>query len=143
MHCAQGSNLLLASAPFMRLEFGQFIKLEVDVKKNVFALSFALYLALFPNMSHSACTLTGVIVRVTAYDSAYTATGGYIYFRTSSLASYYYYVATNDKDMVSNAIAYMNSGRSITIQGNATTCPAVPAAGGAASLGSLNYMYNP
>jgi len=127
----------------MRLEFGQFIRLEVDVKKNVFALSFALYLALLPSISHASCTLTGVIVRVTAYDAAYTTVGGYIYFRTSSLASYYYYVSTNDKDMVSNAIAYMNTGRSTTIQGNATACPAVPAAGGAAFLGSLNYMYNP
>ena len=113
------------------------------MKKNLVALSFAVCSALVPSASYATCTLTGVIIRVTAYDDLYTTTGGYIYFRTSSLASYYYYVVTNDDDMVSNAIAYMNSGRSLTIQGNATACPAVPSAGGAAYLGPLNYMYNP
>jgi cysteinyl-tRNA synthetase len=113
------------------------------VKKILAAVSIASALVAIPSVAHATCTLTGVIVRVTQYDDAYTAIGGYIYFRTSSLASYYYYVATNDDDSVSNAIAHMNSGRTVTIQGAVAACPAVPAAGGAGYLGTLNYMYNP
>jgi len=112
-------------------------------RKFWIVLSLMLSSVMVPSLSHAVCTLSGVVVRVTSYDDAYTTIGGYIYFRTSSLASYYYYVSTNDDDMVSNAIAYMNSGRTATIQGNVATCPAVPAAGGAAFLGTLNYMYNP
>lgn len=106
-------------------------------------MSLILSSMLLPGLSHATCILSGVVVRVTAYDDSYTTTGGYIYFRTSSLSPYYYYVASNDDDMVSNAIAYMNSGRTATISGNTTSCPSVPAAGGAAYLGTLNYMYNP
>jgi hypothetical protein len=99
--------------------------------------------ALMAAQSSATCTLTGVIVRVTSYDNAYSAIGGYIYFRTSSLSPFYYYVQSSDDHMVSNAIAYMNSGRTVTIQGNIAACPAVPAAGGAAYLGVSNYIYNP
>lgn len=99
--------------------------------------------SLSPGIAQAICTLNGVVVRVTAYDDAYSATGGYIYFRTSSLASYYYYVVTNDDETISNAIAYMNSGRTATISGSTAACPAVPAAGGGAFLGTLNYIYNP
>jgi len=124
--------------------FSKLISMEAGVKRQALvALSFAVCSALVPSMSSATCTLTGVIVRVTGYADSYTATAGYIYFRTSSLSPYYYYVATNDDDMVINAIAYMNSGRSVTIQGDVSACPAVPAAGGAASLGTLNYIYNP
>lgn len=112
-------------------------------RKHWIVLALMLSSVMAPSLSSAVCTLSGVVVRVTSYDDTYTTVGGYIYFRTSSLASYYYYVSTNDDDMVSNAIAYMNSGRTATIQGNAATCPAVPAAGGAAFLGTLNYMYNP
>ncbi len=113
------------------------------LKKYLVVMSLMLSSVLLPSLSHAACTLSGVVVRVTAYDDAYTTLGGYIYFRTSSLSPYYYYVSTNDDDMVSNAIAYMDSGRTATIQGDTATCPAVPAAGGAAYLGLLNYIYNP
>jgi hypothetical protein len=106
------------------------------------AVSLAGALVAMPSIAQATCTLNGVIVRVTQYDDAYTTTGGYIYFRTSSLAPYYYYVVTNDDDMVSNAIAHMNSGRTVTIQGAVANCPAVPAAGGSAFLGTLNYIYN-
>jgi hypothetical protein len=112
-------------------------------RKYWIVLSFILSSLMLPSLSNAACTLNGVVVRVTAYDDAYTTTGGYIYFRTSSLSPYYYYVLTNDDDMVSNAIAYMNSGRTATIQGNVASCPAVPVAGGSAYIGMLNYMYNP
>ena len=112
-------------------------------RKYWIVLSFILSSVMVPSLSNAVCTLTGVVVRVTAYEDAYATLGGYIYFRTSSLSPYYYSVSTNDDDMVSNAIAYMNSGRTATIQGNVTTCPAVPAAGGSASIGTLNYMYNP
>jgi hypothetical protein len=107
------------------------------------AVSMAAALVAMPSIAQATCTLTGVVVRVTHYDDSYSTTGGYIYFRTSSLAPYYYYVVTNDDDMLSNAIAHMNSGRTMTIQGAAAACPAVPAAGGAGYLGTLNYMYNP
>lgn len=113
------------------------------VKKYLIVLSLILSSVLVPSLSNAICTLTGVVVRVTAYDDAYSATGGYIYFRTSSLASFYYYVSTSDDDMVSNAIAFMDSGKTATIQGNVAACPAVPAAGGSASIGTLNYIYNP
>jgi hypothetical protein len=113
------------------------------VKKIWVAVSIASALVAMPSISSATCTLNGVVVRVTHYDDAYTTTGGYIYFRTTSLAPYYYYVVTNDDDMVSNAIAHMNSGRTMTIQGAVASCPAVPAAGGAGYLGTLNYMYNP
>ena len=106
-------------------------------------LSFILAAVMTPSLSNATCTLNGVVVRVTAYSDPYSATGGYIYFRTSSLSPYYYYVSTNDDEMVTNAIAYMNSGRTATIQGNIAACPAVPVAGSAASVGSLNYLYNP
>ena len=113
------------------------------VKKIWAAVSIASALVATPSISQATCTLNGVIIRVTQYDDAYSTTGGYVYFRTSSLAPYYYYVVTSDDDMVSSAIAYMNAGRTMTIQGAVATCPAVPAAGGAAYLGTLNYMYNP
>ena len=112
-------------------------------RKYWIVLSLILTSVMEPSLSNAACNLNGVVVRVTSYDDAYTTVGGYIYFRTSSLSPYYYYVSTNDDDMVSNAIAYMNSGRTATISGNAAVCPAVPAAGGAASIGTLNYMFNP
>jgi hypothetical protein len=112
-------------------------------RKYWLVLSFILSSVMVPSLSNATCTLNGVIVRVTAYDDAYTTTGGYIYFRTSSLSPYYYYVSTNDDDMVSNAIAYMDSGRTATISGNVAACPAVPVAGGAASIGVLNYIFNP
>jgi hypothetical protein len=113
------------------------------VRKYWLILSFMLVAVMTPSLSNATCTISGVVVRVTAYDDLYSTLGSYIYFRTSSLSPYYYYVSTNDDEMTSNAIAYMNSGRTATIQGNIATCPAVPAAGGAASLGSLNYFYNP
>ncbi len=112
-------------------------------RKYWFVLSFLLAAVMAPGLSNAVCTLNGVVVRVTAYDDAYSTAGGFIYFRTSSLSPYYYYVTTNDDDVVSNAIAYMDSGRTATIQGSVAACPAVPAAGGAASIGSLNYIYNP
>lgn len=96
-----------------------------------------------PTIASATCTVTGVIVRVTSYDDAYTATGGYIYFRTSSLSPYYYYVTSNDDDTISNAISYLHSGRTLTINGSVAACPAVPVAGGAAFIGTLNYMYGP
>ena len=111
------------------------------LKKYLIVLSLILSSVLVPGLSN-ACTLTGIIVRVTAYDDSYS-TGGYIYFRTSSLSPYYYSVSTDDDDMVSNAIAYMDSGRSATISGTTTPCPAAPAAGGSASIGILNYIFNP
>ena len=112
-------------------------------RKYWLVLSFLLAAVMAPSLSNATCNLNGVVVRVTAYDDAYTTTGGYIYFRTGSLAPYYYFVTTNDDDMVSNAIAFMDSGRTVNFQGNVATCPAVPAAGGAASIGSLNYIFNP
>lgn len=113
------------------------------LKKYIIGLCLVLSSVILPSMSYAVCTITGVVVRVTAYDDSYTTTGGYIYFRTSSLSPYYYYVYSNDDDMVSNAIAFMDSGRNATIQGDIATCPAVPSAGGAGYLGSLNYIYNP
>lgn len=114
------------------------------LKKYLIVSSLILSSALLPSLSNAACTQTGIVVRVTAYDDSYaSSTGGYIYLRTSSLASSYYYVSTDDDEMVSNAIAYMDSGRNVSINGNTATCPAVPAAGGSASLGALNWMYNP
>lgn len=112
-------------------------------RKHWIVLSFMLSSVMVPSLSNAICTLTGVIVRVTAYDDTFSATGGFIYFRTSSLAPYYYFVSTTDDDMVSNAIAYMDSGRTATIQGNIAACPAVPAAGGATGIGTLNYIFNP
>lgn len=107
------------------------------------AACICLALAAIPAVSNASCALTGVVVRVTNYDDAYSATGGYVYFRTGSLASYYYYATSNDDETISNAIAHMNSGRTITISGDIAACPAVPAAGGAASIGTVNYFYNP
>jgi len=112
------------------------------LKKYLIVSSLILSSVLVPSLSNAACTQTGIVVRVTAYDDSYS-TGGYIYFRTASLASSYYYVSTDDDDMISNAIAYMDSGRNATINGNTATCPAAPAAGGSASLGTLNWIYNP
>lgn len=109
-------------------------------RKYWIVLSFMLFSAMVPSLS-AACNLDGVIVRVTSYDDAFAA-NNFIYFRTSSLAPYYYFVTTTDDDMVSNAIAYMNSGRTVTISGNAA-CPPVPAPNAAASIGALNYIYNP
>ena len=106
-------------------------------------LSFILAAVMVPSLSNATCTLSGRVVRVTAYSDPYSATAGYIYFRTSSLASYYYSVSTTDDEMVTNAIAYMDTGREATIQGNIGVCPAVPVAGGSASIGALNYIYNP
>lgn len=111
-------------------------------KKFWTILSLVLFGAFVPSLSHAACLLHGTIVRVTAYDNSYSATGGFIYFRTSNLVPYYYFVTTNDDHMISNAINHMNSGRPVYISGNIAQCPAVPAAGGAASLGTLQYMYN-
>jgi hypothetical protein len=117
---------------------------ETTMKRKYWLiLSFILAAVMTPSLSNATCTLNGVVIRVTAYDDLYTTIGGYIYFRTSSLSPYYYYVSTNDDDMVSNAIAYMNSGRTATFQGNVAACPAVPVAGGAAFIGALNYLYNP
>jgi len=108
------------------------------------ALSVALCSILAPGVSSAVCTLNGVIVRVLHYEDAYSpATSGWIYFRTSSLASYYYYASSADDDTISNAISHMNSGRTVTIQGNVAACPAVPGAGGAASIGRVNYIVNP
>ena len=113
------------------------------LKKYLIVSSLILSSVLAPNLSNAVCTLSGVVVRVTAYDDSYSTLGAYIYFRTSSLSSSYYVVSTDDDDMISNAIAYMNSGRSVSINGTATPCPAAPAAGGSANLGALNWMYNP
>ena len=113
------------------------------LKKYLIVSSLILSSVLVPSLSIAVCTQTGVVVRVTAYDDSSTTVGGYIYFRTASLASSYYVVSTDDDDMISNAIAYMNSGRSESINGTATPCPAAPAAGGSANLGALNWMYNP
>ena len=107
----------------------------------IFGLMLAAIMA--PSLSSAACGYSGVVVRVTGYDDSYTTTGGYIYFRTSSLSPYYYYVSTDDDEMVNNAVALMNSGRTVNITGNITSCPSVPVAGGAAYLGVLNYFYNP
>lgn len=112
------------------------------LKKPLIVMSVILSSILLPSLSN-ACNLNGVIVRVTAYADAYSPTGGYIYFRPTSLAPYYYSVSTLDDDMVSNAIAYMDSGRTATISGSVTPCPAVPPAGGSASIGTLNYILNP
>ena len=112
------------------------------LKKYLIVSSLVLSSVLLPSLSNAACTLTGVVVRVSAYDDSYS-TGGYIYFRTASLASSYYVVSTDDDDMISNAIAYMDSGRSVSINGNTGTCPPALAAGGSASLGALNSMSNP
>lgn len=112
-------------------------------RKYWIVLSFMLSSFIVPILSHATCTLNGIVVRVTAYDDAYSSLSGYIYFRTSSLSPYYYYVTTSDDAMMSNAIAFMDSGRTATIQGNVTTCPTVPVAGGSANLGTLNYIYNP
>ena len=113
------------------------------LKKYLIVLSLILPSVLVPGLSNAACALTGIVVRVIAYDDSYTTSGGYIYFRTSSLSPYYYYASTDDDDMISNAIAYMDSGRNATIQGAIATCPAVPAAGSWASIGTLNFIYNP
>ncbi|CAN5205396.1 hypothetical protein BH11PSE9_BH11PSE9_00160 [soil metagenome] len=112
-------------------------------KKILAVIGMFLSLAALPAVSNAACAITGVVVRVTSYDDAYTTTGGYVYFRTSSLSPSYYYATSNDDDTISNAIAHMNSGRTITIGGDVAACPAVPAAGGAASIGTVSYMYNP
>jgi hypothetical protein len=112
-------------------------------RKYWLVLSFILAAVLAPSLSNATCNISGVVVRVTGYDDAYSTVGGYIYFRTSSLSPSYYYVSTNDDDMFSNAIAFMDSGRTINFQGNVAACPAAPAAGGAASIGTLNYFYNP
>ncbi len=112
-------------------------------KKLLAAVFGLLSLVALPGISNAACAITGVVVRVTSYDDAYSAIGGYIYFRTSSLASSYYYASSNDDETISNAIAYMNSGRTVTISGDVAACPAVPGAGGAASIGMVNYFYNP
>ena len=112
------------------------------LKKYLIVSSLILSSVLVPSLSF-ACNLTGIVVRVTAYDDTYSATSGYIYFRTSSLSPYYYSVSTNDDDMISNAISFMDSGRTATIQGDIAACPAVPAAGGAATIGALNYIHNP
>ena len=112
-------------------------------RKFWLVLSFVLAAVLAPSLSNATCNISGVVVRVTAYDDPFSTVAGYIYFRPTSLSPYYYYVSTNDDDMVSNAIAFMDSGRTVNIQGNVAACPAVPAAGGAASLGALNYVYNP
>ena len=100
-------------------------------------------LLVLPGVSNATCTINGLIVRVLAYDDAFSATGGFIYFRPSTLAPYYYFVSTNDDEMIGNAIDHMNSVRYVQIQGNVAGCPAVPAAGGSASLGSLNYISQP
>lgn len=112
-------------------------------KKYWLVLSFILTAVLAPSLSNASCTLSGVVVRVTNYDDVYSGTGGYIYFRTSSLSPYYYYLVSNDDDMISNATAYMNSGRTASFTGDVATCPAVPAAGGAGWLGNLSYFFNP
>lgn len=96
-----------------------------------------------PSVANAVCNRTGIIVRVTQYDDSYTTTGGYIYFRVSSLSPYYYYVRSDDDDSVSNAIQHMNTGRTVNISGNISSCPAVPAPGGGAYLGVLRYMFNP
>jgi len=112
-------------------------------RKYWLVFSFILAAILAPSLSNAVCNISGVVVRVTGYDDAFSAVGGYIYFRTSSLSPFYYFVSTNDDDMISNAIAFMDSGKTISFQGNIAACPAAPAAGGAASIGALNYFYNP
>lgn len=109
------------------------------LKKYLIVLSLILSSVLVPSLSF-ACYLTGIVVQVLSYDDSYTTTSGYIYFRPNPLAAYVYYTYTNDDDMISNAIAYMDSGRTVTIDGN-VTCPAVPAAGGFGYVGALNYMW--
>ena len=110
-------------------------------RKYWIVLSFMLFSAMVPSLSN-ACTLSGVIVRVTSYDDAFAA-NNFIYFRTSSLASFHYFVTTTDDDMVSNAIAYMDSGKTVTISGSAAVCPPVPPPAGLAGIGALNWMFNP
>lgn len=113
------------------------------MSRRIFLVVGVLMSLLVHGVSHAACNLNGIIVRVTAYDDSFSGSGGYIYFRPAALVPYYYFVVTNDDSMISNAIAFMNSQRYVSIQGNVASCPAVPAAGGAASLGALNYVSTP
>ena len=113
-------------------------------RKYWIVLSFILSSVMVPSLSHATCNLNGVVIRVTAFDDTYAfGSGGIIYFRPSSLAPYYYSVSTTDDEMISNAIAYMDSGRTATFQGNIVVCPIVPGAGGAAGIGTLNYILTP
>lgn len=113
-------------------------------RKYCVALSVALFSLLTPGVSSAVCTLNGVIVRVLHYEDAFSAvTSGWIYFRTSSLAPYYYTAHSTDDDTISNAIAHMNSGRTVSIQGNIALCPAVPGAGSSVTIGRVNYIVNP
>ena len=47
-------------------------------RKYWLVLSFILTAVLAPSLSNASCTLSGVVVRVTNYDDAYSGTGGYI-----------------------------------------------------------------
>ena len=113
------------------------------LKKYLIVSSLILSSVLVPSLSNAVCTLTGIVVRVVAYEDSFSPTGGFIYFRPSSMSPYYYSVSTNDDDMISNAISFMDSGRTAAIQGDIAACPAVPAAGGGAGIGALNYIHNP
>ena len=110
------------------------------LKKYLIVLSLLLSSMLVPGLSNAACALTGTVVQVLSYDDSYATSSGVIYFRTDPLAPYVYYTYTNDDDMISNAIAYMDGGRTVTIEGNAATCPAITV-GGFGHIGALTYMW--
>jgi hypothetical protein len=94
-------------------------------------------LVVAPMAASATCTITGPIVRVTAYADSYSATGCSIYVRPSALATFYYSAITNDDDMCSNAVVAATTGVDATVQGDTASCPTT---GTNRSMGALNYI---
>ena len=106
--------------------------------KKVFITAIAGILYL-PLSVQAVCTVTGKIISVRTYDDSFSSTGCHIYMRNSALASHYYYVASNDDDMCSNANNSQIS--EVRVSGNATACPT---SGQSRSMGRLrSIIHNP
>jgi hypothetical protein len=86
-----------------------------------------------PAVAGAACTLKGVIVRITAAPD-----GGEhkVYFRTSSLFGPQYTAASSDTKILIGATTALMSQMPVTMYGSAPTCP--PSGGSIGGITRLN-----
>ena len=109
--------------------------MKLTRKVSIAALLSVGSMVMLPMAAQATCYLTGPIVRVTQYDDAYSSTGCYIYMKTSSLSSYYYYTNTSDDNICNSAVSAVASQVNTGVSGNASACPSTTG-----YMGATNYL---
>lgn len=109
-------------------------KKEEQKMKKATVIVLVVMMASFFSMVDTAdaeCNLLGQIIRVSTQPGTNES---YIYFRTSSLANFYFFGVTTDSKLINAALSALNGHARVLIRGSAGACPS------SGSVGRIFYI---